>query len=71
VATADELGFAPWGNSGPGGQFELANAIVGGMEAAGYRVDEPAPYDGPGAGTHGDLDQLVAAISWFPGKTRQ
>lgn len=69
--TAAELGFAPWGNSGPGGQFQLASSIVSSMQAAGYRTTDPAPYDGPGAGTHGDLDQLVAAIAWFPGKSRQ
>ena len=69
--TSEELGFQPWGNSGPGGQFQLADAIVGGMEAAGYRTDGPSPYDGPGAQTHGDLDQLMAAIAWFPGKSRQ
>jgi hypothetical protein len=69
--SADELGFAPWGNAGPGGQYELAGAIVDGMRGAGYRIEDPAPYDGPGAGTHGDLEQLVAAIAWFPGKTRQ
>jgi hypothetical protein len=69
--TADELGFSPYGNSGPGGQFQLAQQIVDGMEAAGYRTPAPAPYDGQGAGTHGDLDQLMSAIAWFPGKSRQ
>jgi hypothetical protein len=71
VLDAEALGFAPWGNAGPGGQFAAAQAIVDGMAGAGYRIEEPAPYDGPGAGTHGDLDQLAAAVSWFPGKSRQ
>jgi hypothetical protein len=71
VLTADELGFAPWGNAGPGGAYAHANAIVDGMAAAGYRIEEPAPYDGPGAGQHGDPNQFVAALSWFPGRTRQ
>lgn len=68
---AAALGFAPFGNAGPGGQFASADAIVNGMEAAGYRTPEPSPYDGPGAGTHGDVDQFIAALQWFPGKTRQ
>lgn len=68
---AATLGFAPFGNAGPGGQFADADAIVAGMDAAGYRTPEPSPYDGPGAGTHGDPDQFVAALQWFPGKTRQ
>jgi len=71
VLDADALGFAPFGNAGPGGQFASADAIVAGMEAAGYRTPEPSPYDGPGAGTHGDTDQFISALSWFPGKTRQ
>lgn len=69
--TADELGFQPFGNAGPGGDFPDANAIVDGMDAAGYRTPEPSPYDGPGAGTHGDPNQFVAALEWFPGKSRQ
>ena len=51
--SASALGFAPWGNAGPGGDFADANAIVAGMQSAGYRIAEPAPYGGPGAGTHG------------------
>lgn len=68
--TATELGFAPYGNAGPGGDWPDANAIVSGMEAAGYRCPAPAPYDGPGSGTHGSSEQFVAAMQWFPGKTR-
>jgi hypothetical protein len=68
---AAALGFAPFGNAGPGGAFAHADAIVAGMEAAGYRTPEPSPYDGPGAGTHGDTMQFLAALQWFPGKTRQ
>ena len=71
MLTADDLGFAPWGNAGPGGDFPDANAIVDGMEAAGYRLEQPAPYNGPGSDTHGDIDQFIAALSWFPGRTRQ
>jgi hypothetical protein len=68
---AAALGFAPFGNAGPGGDFADADAIVGGMEAAGYRTPEPSPYDGPGAGQHGSPDQFIAALQWFPGRTRQ
>ncbi len=67
---AAALGFAPFGNAGPGGAFAQADAIVAGMEAAGYRTPEPSPYDGPGAGTHGDTMQFLAALQWFPGKQR-
>jgi hypothetical protein len=69
--TAMQIGFAPWGQSGPGGQVAIATQIVGGMQTAGYRVPNPAPYDGPGYDTHGDLNQLQAAFSFFAGKTRQ
>jgi hypothetical protein len=69
--TADELGFEPYGNCGPGGEFEGCNHVVSAMQAAGYRTPPPAPYDGPGAGTHGDPNQFVAAVSWFAGKSRQ
>ena len=68
--TAAELGFAPYGNAGPGGDFPDANIIVNGMIEAGYRCPPPAPYDGPGAGTHGSTEQFLAAVQWFPGKTR-
>jgi len=69
--TAAQLGFAPWGQAGPGGDMTDAAAIVAGMQAAGYRLPSPAPYAGPGSGMHGSLEQLVAAIGWFPGKTRR
>ncbi|MBW2262767.1 MAG: hypothetical protein JRG91_12400 [Deltaproteobacteria bacterium] len=68
--TASELGFAPYGNAGPGGDWPDANIIVNGMVAAGYRCPEPAPYDGSGSDTHGHPDQFVAAMQWFAGKTR-
>jgi hypothetical protein len=68
---ANALGFAPYGNAGPGGDFPDANAIVDAMDAAGYRTPEPSPYDGSGSGTHGDPNQFLAALQWFPGKTRQ
>jgi len=69
--TATELGFAPWGNAGPGGAYADADAIVAGMAAAGYRLPSDAPYSGPGAGTHGDTNQFIAAVEFFVGKTRQ
>ncbi len=69
--TAAELGFAPYGNAGPGGDFADAKIIVDGMKAAGYQTPPPAPYDGPGAGTHGAPQQFVAALKWFPGKSRK
>jgi hypothetical protein len=65
------LGFAPWGQVGPGGDFGDANIIANGMKAAGYRTPVPCPYAGPGAGTHGDPNQFLAALQFFPGKTRQ
>lgn len=68
---AATLGFAPFGNAGPGGDYPDADAIVAGMDAAGYRTPDPAPYDGAGSGTHGDPNQFIAALQWFPGKTRQ
>jgi hypothetical protein len=71
AADAGSLGFAPLGNAGPGGDFVDAHAIVDGMDAAGYRTPEPSPYDGPGAGSHGDVNQFLAALQWFPGKSRQ
>ncbi|MFH2005179.1 MAG: hypothetical protein ABI333_01200 [bacterium] len=70
VLTAGALGFAPWGNAGPGGDFADANAIVAGMQSAGYRLPADAPYSGTGSGTHGSPDQFMAAISFFNGKSR-
>lgn len=69
--TAAQLGFAPWGQAGPGGQVATATAIVNGMRTAGYRLDATSPYAGAGSGTHGDPNQLVAALNWFYGKSRQ
>ena len=69
--TAAMLGFAPHGQSGPGGDLPDATSIVTKMKAAGYRVPTPAPYDGPGSTTHGAPQQFIAAVSWFPGKTRK
>ncbi|MFH1435725.1 MAG: hypothetical protein ABIJ56_08430 [Pseudomonadota bacterium] len=68
---AAELGFAPWGNAGPGGDYPDANAIVNAMRTAGYRLPADAPYSGPGAGTHGSTEQFMAACRFFPGKSRQ
>ncbi|TET31439.1 MAG: hypothetical protein E3J72_22235 [Planctomycetota bacterium] len=70
--TADELGFKPWGQIGPGGQpLSLLEPIIQRMRDAGYRLDDPSPYAGPGYNKHGDLQQFQAAVSWFNGKTRQ
>lgn len=69
--TAATLGFAPWGQAGPGGQIATATDIVTKMKAAGYRLPTPAPYAGPGYTTHGSPDQFIAALKWFPGKTRK
>jgi len=69
--TASQIAFAPWGQVGPGGDFTDANAIVSAMQTAGYRLPNPAPYNGSGAGTHGDPNQFIAAVSFFPGKTRK
>jgi len=67
---ATQLGFAPWGNAGPGGDFTDANAIVSAMQSAGYRLPSDAPYSGSGAGTHGSADQFTAAMGFFDGKSR-
>ncbi|TET35864.1 MAG: hypothetical protein E3J72_10190 [Planctomycetota bacterium] len=69
--TASELGFEPWGNVGPGGKVSIAEQIVQLMRDAGYRLPDDAPYSGAGSGTHGDPNQFRAALSFFPGKTRQ
>lgn len=68
--TAAQLGFKPWGNAGPGGQVSLANSIVSGMKAAGYRLPAQAPYAGNGAGQHGSTPQFLAAVKFFNGKSR-
>jgi hypothetical protein len=65
------LGFQPWGQAGPGGAQAIAQQIIAGMMAAGYRLPNPAPYAGPGADMHGSPQQFIAAMSWFPGKTRK
>lgn len=70
VKTAAELGFAPWGQVGPGGKQIEATQIVSLMSNAGYRLPTPAPYAGAGANQHGNPDQFIAAVSWFAGKTR-
>ena len=70
VKDADEIGFPPWGGVGPGGEIVGANDLIGRMQSAGYRTPPPAPYDGPGANTHGDINQFIYALSWFDGKSR-
>ncbi len=67
---ASALGFQPWGQVGPGGDLVDANFIVNAMKTAGYRTPTPAPYNGTGSGTHGDPNQFIAAVTFFPGKTR-
>ncbi len=69
--TASELGFAPWGNVGPGGAFAAAQQIVDGMRDAGYRLPDDAPYSGPGAETHGSMTMYLEALKFFDGKSRQ
>ncbi len=68
---ASELGFAPWGNSGPGGNFTAADAIVDGMSLAGYRLPADAPYSGAGSSVHGSPEQFIEALQFFDGKSRQ
>jgi hypothetical protein len=69
--TASQLGFSPWGNAGPGGQYTAANAIVSGMKSAGYRLPSDAPYSGSGSDTHGSSAQFMAALSFYAGKSRK
>ena len=71
VRSASQLGFAPWGNAGPGGDLPDATAIVDGMRAAGYQLPSDAPYSGAGSTTHGSTDQFLAAVSFFSDKRRQ
>ena len=68
--TADELGFAPWGNAGPGGDLPDARTIVNGMSAAGWQLPSDAPYSADGGDTHGSTDQFLAAVEFFPDKQR-
>jgi hypothetical protein len=68
---SSELGFAPHGNAGPGGDWPDANAIVDGMRSAGYRLPSDAPYSGAGCNSHGDPNQFMYALSFFPGKSRK
>jgi len=69
--TAAQLGFAPWGNAGPGGQVPTAQAIVNSMKSAGYRLPADAPYSGSGSTKHGDPNQFMAALKFFVGKSRR
>jgi len=68
---AAALGFAPWGNAGPGGAFTHAEAIVAGMSGGDYRLPDDAPYSGSGADTHGSVDQFLAAVDFFADKRRE
>ena len=67
---AEALGFAPWGNAGPGGDLPDANRIVDGMDAAGYQLPSDAPYSGAGSTTHGSSEQFLAAVDFFADKER-
>ena len=67
---ATALGFAPHGQSGPGGDLTDATAIVTAMKSAGYRVPDPAPYAGPGATQHGNTQQFIAALTFIADKSR-
>lgn len=67
---AAELGFAPHGQAGPGGDLTNATKIVTAMKTAGYRVPDPAPYAGAGASQHGNPQQFIAALTFLGGKTR-
>lgn len=69
-ATASELGVAPWGNAGPGGDDADAQAIVDGMRDAGYQLPADAPYSGAGSDTHGSTEQFLEAVSFFHDKRR-
>ena len=69
--TAAELGFVPSGNAGPGGDQPDADAIVAGMDAAGWDLPRDAPYSGSGSDTHGSSDQFLAAVSFFSDKRRE
>jgi len=69
--TAAALGFAPWGNAGPGGDLPDATAIVDGMRDADYRLPSDAPYSGSGSTTHGSSDQFLAAVDFFADKRRE
>jgi hypothetical protein len=68
--TADELGFTPHGNAGPGGDYPDAEAIVEGMRAAGYALPADAPYSGSGSSEHGSSKQFSAALLFFDGLAR-
>lgn len=69
--TAAQLGFAPWGNAGPGGDQPDADAIVSAMASAGYQLPSDAPYSGSGSDTHGSSQQFLAAVSFFADKARE
>jgi hypothetical protein len=70
AANATTLGFAPFGQVGPGGNATDATAIVKAMKTAGYRLPTVAPYADTGFNVHGSPEQFVAALSFFSGKTR-
>ncbi len=68
--TAQELGFAPWGNAGPGGDYYDAQVIVDGMRESGWQLPDDAPYSGAGSDTHGSTQQFLEAVAFFSDKER-
>ena len=71
AATAEALGFAPWGNVVNGGDAAAATPNDAAMGAAGYQLPPDAPYSGPGSDTHGSTDQFLEAVSFFSDKSRE
>jgi len=70
VQRARTLGFAPWGNVGPGGNSSDANGIVGAMRGAGWQTPTDAPYAGSGSSSFGSEQQFLAAVGFFYDKAR-
>ena len=70
VQRARTLGFAPWGNVGPGGNSSDADVIVGAMQGAGWQTPSDAPYAGSGSSSFGAEQQFLAAVGFFYDKAR-
>ncbi len=70
VEPARELGFAPWGNVGPGGNVADADVIVSAMRGAGWQTPTDAPYAGSGSASFGSEQQFLAAVGFFYDKGR-
>ena len=67
---ARALGFAPWGNVGPGGDAPDASAIVAAMQGAGWQTPPDSPYSGSGSTSFGSEQQFLAAVGFFFDKAR-